>query len=497
MAVLARGQPRYKSITSIPGWAENLEGASDKVSTPARAYAYVPLVYRAINLRCDSLASVPRHFYRGETIVEPEALFPNLDWEDLLKRTEAALCLTGGAYWLVVRNSVRALTLQWLNPLTMEVRYKDGVTTFHQSIGAFQQDYTADEIVYFRDFNPVDDIGPGIGPAEVALNDAALKRYMSRFAAYFFEGGAMPALLLGLPPSTSEDERKRTENFFKRMLTGIERAFKVLAIKSGVIDPKVISFPLNQLAMPELSEQAMEGISSAFGIRKSILGDPANYATAKEDWDAFWKSTVRPRGQYIQSAANMQLFRRMGLRLEIAFEELDIFQEDEADRASSLKTVMDFLTACPTYAIFEALSADMGYEWSVQTLAAVQAWYTAKEAAQAEPEPPAPPVEDEQEAEPVEPPAPVRSEITPELRAELLALRAKVRHAIKNGHSPDVTVSFRRQLIPVEMYAALGQGLQVCGGMSDAMELFDDLLGYDPTIVLARATAALEAMAAA
>jgi hypothetical protein len=89
--------------------------------------------------------------------------------------------------------------------------------------------------------------------------------------------------------------------------------------------------------MPELREAVLEEISHAFGIPKTmLLADAANYATAKEDRMGFWQETIRPRAEvWIQSVINEQLLNERGLRLEFAFDEMDIFQQDEQVRAAS------------------------------------------------------------------------------------------------------------------------------------------------------------------
>ena len=54
-----------KTITSVPGWVEMLtsDGVPDSV---AALYKRVPILFRAIQLRCDALSSVPVNIYKGE-----------------------------------------------------------------------------------------------------------------------------------------------------------------------------------------------------------------------------------------------------------------------------------------------------------------------------------------------------------------------------------------------------------------------------------------------
>jgi hypothetical protein len=72
----------------------------------------------------------------------------------------------------------------------------------------------------------------------------------------------------------------------------------------------------------------------AFGIKQTLLfSEAANYATAKEDRLSFYEDTIKPRAHMFEDVINTQLLEREGLRLEFKFSELDIFQEDENQRA--------------------------------------------------------------------------------------------------------------------------------------------------------------------
>jgi hypothetical protein len=48
-----------KAITKIPGWATQLHAASGRLSKPALAYNKVPLIRRAVDLRCNALSMMP------------------------------------------------------------------------------------------------------------------------------------------------------------------------------------------------------------------------------------------------------------------------------------------------------------------------------------------------------------------------------------------------------------------------------------------------------
>jgi len=218
-----------KAITYIPGWVDQL-ATEDKISTSENAYALVPLIYRSINLISDALASVPIMVMRGEEEVD----WPfECDPYDLMWKTAAALKLEGAAYWLKLANNIMVKDLQWINPTSVTVDYNEG-WTFTQIVGGRTTGkWTDEEIVYFREYAPDQDTHPGITPVKAAINDIRLANYLSRFATYFFESGAMPVTLVAMPGQPTKDEIARTENFFRRMMTGIGKAFKVLGVREG------------------------------------------------------------------------------------------------------------------------------------------------------------------------------------------------------------------------------------------------------------------------
>ena len=91
----------YKTITNIPGWVEMLtsDGVPDSVAT---LYKRVPIFFRAVQLRCDALSSVPVKIYKGED--------NEVDWPyptklgELLWRWEASCLLAGAAFGEIITN---------------------------------------------------------------------------------------------------------------------------------------------------------------------------------------------------------------------------------------------------------------------------------------------------------------------------------------------------------------------------------------------------------
>jgi phage portal protein BeeE len=347
---------KYKAITQIPGWADLLE-QGDKVTSAPRSYDTVPLIKRAVGLRCNSLAGVPMHLYKGDN--EVDWMFES-SLERLIWQTEAALLLTGGAYWLKASNQVIVKDVKWLNPLSVEVQYENGEYYFIQRAGSQVNEFSSEEIVYFREFDITQDTHPGVADAGVSLGDAQLQHYMTRFAWHFFEGGAMPVTVVGME-QVSETERKRVEGVFRRMLSSVANAFRVVGVRADAVDLKTLTPPIKDLAMPDLYAQAKKNIGNAFGIPVTLLEDPsANRATSITEHYSFWAETVRPRRLLYEDVINTQLLGAGGIEIKFAFEEMDIFQEDENQRANSLKTLVD--AGIPLVVAMEILGYDLSPE---------------------------------------------------------------------------------------------------------------------------------------
>ena len=120
----------YKTITNVPGWVEMLtsDGVPDSVAT---LYKRVPIFFRAVQLRCDALASVPVKIYKGED-KEVEWPYPTKLGE-LLWRWEASCLLAGAAFGEIITNKTGyRKDVRYRNPFDITVKYDKGIITFKQ-----------------------------------------------------------------------------------------------------------------------------------------------------------------------------------------------------------------------------------------------------------------------------------------------------------------------------------------------------------------------------
>jgi len=437
-----KNKNEIKTVVTIPEWAEYLQ-ASNKLNSSQQAFALVPLIYRAVYLRCNALTSIPfRLMFKDK----------EKDWDDifvtplksLLWKTEASLLLCGSGYWLKLDTSKKRMGAQWLNPFTVEVKASQKKTEdgsvivekkFIQRVGRDTfGPWTSDEIVHFLTFNPSNDIEKGLSSTDVALGAGKTLYYLRSFSTQFFENGAMPVTVLGLDVNAGTEDIERTRNFFARMTTGIKKAFGVIALR-GDVKPSTITPDLNTMDMPNVRQQALQDIAWAFGIPETMLTDAANYATAVEHRRSFYEETIVPSAENLADTINTQFLSDTGLTLEVHPEELDIFQEDENQRSASLLNLVS--AGVPLEAAFDIL----GFEVSEESMGLVRN----------------------------------QGEVTAAVDSMSEDLRKWKRKSIKQFEKKGTAdVEFQSQYIPEADYKRIKSQLQSCKSKDEIERVFDD-----------------------
>lgn len=429
-----------KALVSIPAWQQQLltdsQNFTNTISSVDDAYSKVPLVYRGVKMRCDALSSVPVKIIKISNGEQVDWIYP-IDLSDLIWKTEAGLLGNGKSVILKLRNRLRVVDLQWLNPFTVSVKAaSDGSLTFHQG----GQTWLQDEMIYIKEFSYADDLTGGDSTVRACLNDAALMNYQTRFASRFFEAGAMPIIIVSPDGVLQDDERNRIQNFFEKLASGVGNAWRVLATRTK-LTPEVVSQDLAKMSLPELYEQATKNIANAFGIPVNMFMGDDNYASADSHRMSFWQDVIRPRGRMIESAFNRQLLNPLGLKIEFSFDEMDIFQEDEEQRSGSLLNLIN--AGLPLGDAMQTLGYDLpeGKEYDDYNLVPVT------------------------ETETV-----AKSEKLADYSEELERWQRKALKRVKEGKSADC--EFETELIPEEIQGELHAALKMCIDAGEVRRVF-------------------------
>lgn len=342
---LQRGN-EIKSISYNSAWLQGEDVSEGTTHSVESLAASVSWLHAAYSLRADKISGMPREIMnRAGNIVEEKDLPFAINLDDLLWRSEYALNLYAKSYWFQVKNTRRVLKVRWFDPTTIEpkVSQSNGLYEFERTLGTKKDSYDVkDDLsdVIWIWLPGMREVGPGVAASSVVQTASEVLKSIDKFADMFFDQGAMPLLLLSIPPGTRDAERDRLESRFVRFATGVSNAFKPVAVRSNVT-ATTISSPPSDLAMTDLSEGKRDEILAAARVPVSlVLGTAVNFATARQEAQNFIETVMQPRAKFVQAQLNRQLFTPHGLTLTFHPERLPIMQQDNKVAAETFETLV-------------------------------------------------------------------------------------------------------------------------------------------------------------
>ena len=310
-------------------------------SEPQDLYAAVAWTFWCVNLRANNISQVPYAVYPMDLEEADETEDNVVEWPIDLTQTlwkvEAWLSLKAAAYVLKRAKGAMLDKLQVLNANTMRVlRYdEDGPTVFRQQVGAKHKDYPAEEIVYFRTFNPKDDIREGVASGQVGQVTGSLIKNANDWASKFFENGAIPAVMLTTEGAVPPNEKTRIEGVWEKMLRGVQKAFKTVVLERG-LKPTVVGQPIKDLAMPDLERTKREQILAAHLIPPGLAEAKTNRAERESLQYELWTQALVPElVVHLGPTLNEQLFNPQGLRVKFQTNKVEAIQREEIAKAES------------------------------------------------------------------------------------------------------------------------------------------------------------------
>lgn len=370
---LPRQRVEVKSVwDDESAWTSSTSRATDTTATYYRA---VPWLMRGVEMRANALASVPFQIVRGTTLIDTSDEYKNAldilpDPYRVLWLLEAALCF-GPAYLWRERNQVKTKALKYVaaSTITPIIDKIDGLIRFDRNIGGAPIPAKPEDVLYFWKPDPFVELGPPqVTPVGAALAASGVLFNLDAFAAAFWERGAIRATLLtveGAPNKAAVDELKA---WWRKAVSGVKNAFAANVINASAVKPVVIGDGLDSLQNDSLTTKQREDISTALGIPFSVMnstsaGGLGGGGVVSQDEKHFYDKTIRPECNYIAGELNRQLFAPIGLRFEFLLDGLDVFQEDEAQRAAAFKVYVDAGLPLEVSGLMLGLELPEGWTW--------------------------------------------------------------------------------------------------------------------------------------
>lgn len=343
------GSNKYKTIVTIP--ASQMASFQDKESPLALAQAFEQSTWahRCVSIRANLLSTIPWAIRKltlsedEEEILDDHPLYDLIgemdgetNYEDTIRAVEADLCIFGTGYIQKVRSgkggSGKVLRLRRLNASTMKVKADaSGIIGFEQQLGSAIIQFPREDILYFKEYSPTNDLG-GLSMVKVALPAIQALTNTERYLTAFFENYALPAAIVTTEQQLGETDFSRLQRWWQKTFGGAKNAHKVGIMDKGA-KIEQFGFNLTDLALEQVRETCRRDICGVFGVPPSLAGawESANYATALEERRSIYTETIIPRARYLQSVINSYLAQEVDPTVEFVFlfDELEVMQPDK------------------------------------------------------------------------------------------------------------------------------------------------------------------------
>lgn len=354
------------SIGEIDEFLEWMSSDRGVKKLPQELYKAVAWTYWCVNLRANNIAAIPYSIYTAESTEDVDEFavdFP-IDLTVPIWGASTWLDLVGAAYWLKLENDAgfAEAGLQVLNANTMEVKFLTegstidlgngyGVTSgsgaaefgdpfvFVQTVNGKKKVYRPEEIVYFRTFDPMDDVHEGTSSGEVGALSGSLILHANKWASAFFQNNAMPLLVLEAEGQVDKGEIERLKTAWNRSL---QRAlnWSVKILRRGM-KVNVIGQPVKDLAMPEMSKDQKEQIIAAHDLPIGFAEPKTNRAERQQlEYELYSSHLIPYTKTKILPVINKLLLNPIGLRIAFHFNQIEAIQREEIAKAEAMSFVV-------------------------------------------------------------------------------------------------------------------------------------------------------------
>ena len=355
-------QRRNRAAAASVDLSREIFGAGGRWAKPEYGayYANSVSVYAAIKLRADAVSRPPLQIYRqgpeGTRLpVAPthpaqqllERVNPWYTRNDLWQATEIYLNLWGQAFWALERDEEGRREIWPLRPDRMTVLpdRRDYIRGFvYRGSGGVPVAYTADEVVWLRYFNPLDEYA-GLSPLAPSQTSVDMGLDGLRFNRNFLRNSAQPDFVLLTDAQLTDSEIEEFYSRWEARYRGPQNARRP-AVANFIKDIRTLGLSHRDMDFIRGLRWSLEEVSRAYGVPKPLLSDleRATFANINAAERIFWRNTIVPELRFLEEHLNRMLLPRLGypdLSLEFDLTAIEAMQEDENNRVSRQMQLLD------------------------------------------------------------------------------------------------------------------------------------------------------------
>lgn len=366
MGLLERIQAALNPPTNERTWpvgkgvvlpTDRIQGHDDSLFSPESYGSYLVTsaeIFGVVSLRARLMSGLHLQLFRGYGPSRKEITTgPAVDllrkvnpfWTAarLARMDELAMCLWGETYWAVERGPDGMPTEIWwlkpsrVRPVPHESGYLSGFL-YEPVLGGKPIPFTADEIVWFRYPNPLDEFS-ALSPLAAARLAADTGHAMMTANRKLFDNGMMAGGLI--VPTTdkvvfSAEQAGELENLLDKRWTGADKAHRwsVLRFEAQLKELGVSARDAEFLGGLNLS---LRQVCNAYGVPSPLLNDMehATLANVRELLTAVWSLTLVPDSQLKSAEITEQLLPMFPSQRRPDFAEYDYTRVPELQEAAS------------------------------------------------------------------------------------------------------------------------------------------------------------------
>lgn len=326
---------------AVPTWEAGTPQLPSRIGGPGydqdarQGYMLDELVYGCVEVRATSAAEPRLCAYRADEKVEKHPALkllerpnPFLDGFTFWATIMMFLDVAGNAYVEKVRSrSGKVVELWLLRPDRVRVIPDSDkfISGYSYTIG----DHTfppipPEDIIHFKTRHPLDDYY-GLSPIHVLANRIDLDVWSRQFMQSFFRNAGVPAGLLNIKRSVTDQEREMIKNRWRMQYGGPEGWGNVLVMDEMEAEYTAMGQPLKDLINTSLDQSIESRICTVYQVPLSLLptiigSGSSSYANRVSDRQLFWDSVLAPQYRYLAVT--------LSNGLQVDFDDLERFEFD-------------------------------------------------------------------------------------------------------------------------------------------------------------------------
>lgn len=318
------------------------------------AYMYVPAIKSSVDLIAKYTRSIPLKLVdeEGNELARNDGLARNADifrmLDDARDDYEVPLVelmaysrlLFGATFLEKVRNPYGYLKrVRWVNPNSVDIIAPRGVVSGYRYIGGDRTvTLKPDEMVYLREFHPLDDV-EGYPPTLTALLDGQIVLDFGRFTIKYLDNGAQLGMMV-FPKEGHEmspQDARELREMWRERFRGLPNFFETL-VSWQPLD--VTQFEPVDISRPTVtSEDSERKIHKTFGVPPEMVGDTKNnpYQYSSETENNFVLRVPGPLIEDICTTLSRKIlpaFERRGRKIVPDLSEYRIISDTETKTAT-------------------------------------------------------------------------------------------------------------------------------------------------------------------